>query len=145
MNFKAPDQLHISSFLFCRNSKHEILLEKVAKDFEGYAAGKWIIPGVVLKFGEHPDEAAERIFTQELEIAERPLTLRQLQSHLDRGGHWDLIYIYECNPISESELVKPAKGIEKLEYHDPQKLPKPLGYGVKDLVEAEKKPGKTFR
>jgi len=69
-DFKAPDQLHVSAFVFIKNKKGEILLEKVAKDFEGPAAGKWIIPGVILKFGEHPDEAARRVFVEELEIKE---------------------------------------------------------------------------
>ena len=143
-NLRAPDQLHISSFLFVRNKQKKILLEKVAKDFEGSAAGKWIIPGVILKFGEHADEAAKRIFTEELEIPLRPLRLHQIQSHLDHGDHWDLIFIYECDPIAASRLAKPAKGIEKLEYHDPRRLPKPLGYGLKDLLVAEKIRGKTF-
>ncbi|MCZ6613877.1 MAG: NUDIX hydrolase [Thaumarchaeota archaeon] len=144
-DFNAPDQLHVSSFVFIRNKKGEILLEKIAKDFEGPAAGKWVIPGLVLKFGEHPDEGAKRVFVEELEIKARPFRFYQNQSHLETNGHWDILYIYESDAIPESQLRKPAKGIDKFQYYNPAKLPKPLGYGIKDILMAEKKPGKTFK
>ena len=49
------------------------MVEKVSKDAGGYAAGKYYIPGVALKFGEHPVEAGHRILTEELEVEDREI------------------------------------------------------------------------
>ena len=51
-----------------QNDDGHVMVEKVSKDANSYAAGKYYIPGVAMHFGEHPEEAGHRILTEELEV-----------------------------------------------------------------------------
>ena len=46
----------VQAQLINRNLEGHILVEKVSKDAGTYSAGKYYIPGVAMKFGEHPEE-----------------------------------------------------------------------------------------
>jgi ADP-ribose pyrophosphatase YjhB (NUDIX family) len=104
----------ISTFLVLRG-KGGVLVGKMTKPdiwvekfFVGptfapqYASsGKWILPASHLKYGEHPDDAAKRVLTEQLELRGVKLALSDVQSHLSQdpndpeAAHWDLCFIYE--------------------------------------------------
>jgi ADP-ribose pyrophosphatase YjhB (NUDIX family) len=65
------------------------------------SSGKWILPASHLKYGEKPDDAAERILREQLGLSGVKLSLRQVQSHLSQdpndseAAHWDICFVYE--------------------------------------------------
>ena len=83
IDYNEKDLVLLQVQLINKNKDGHIMVEKVAKDADSYASGKYYIPGVAMKFGEHPEEAGHRILTEELEVKDREITLIGTQSHFD--------------------------------------------------------------
>ena len=147
IDYNERDLLMVQAQLINRNSEGHTLVEKVSKDAGTYSAGKYYIPGVAMKFGEHPEEAGHRVLTEELEIADREIKLVGTQSHWnDEKNHWYLLYLFETvEPISQEEMDNPCEGIDELLYLN---LEDATGenstQGLRDIREAMKIPGKTY-
>ena len=80
IDYKTTDLVMMQAQLVNRNPEGNVMVEKVSKDAGTYSAGKYYIPGVAMKFGEHPEEAGHRVLTEELEIADREIVLVSTQS-----------------------------------------------------------------
>ena len=147
IDYNAKDLVLLQAQLINKNEDGHIMVEKVANDTDSYAAGKYYIPGVAMKFGEHPEEAGHRVLTEELEIADREIKLVDTQSHWnDEKNHWYLLYLFETvEPISQEEMDNPCEGIDELLYLN---LEEATGenstQGLRDIREAMKVPGKTY-
>ena len=147
IDYNERDLLMVQAQLINRNSEGHVLVEKVSKDAGTYSAGKYYIPGVAMKFGEHPEEAGHRVLTEELEISDREINLVGTQSHWnDEKNHWYLLYLFETvEPISQEEMDNPCEGIDELLYLN---LENATGenstQGLRDIREAMKVPGKTY-
>ena len=147
IDYNERDLLMVQAQLINRNSEGHVLVEKVSKDAGTYSAGKYYIPGVAMKFGEHPEEAGHRVLTEELEIADREIVLVGTQSHWnDEKNHWYLLYLFETvEPISQEEMDNPCEGIDELLYLN---LEDATGenstQGLRDIREAMKVPSKTY-
>ena len=147
IDYNERDLLMVQAQLINRNSEGHLLVEKVSKDAGTYSAGKYYIPGVAMKFGEHPEEAGHRVLTEELEISDREINLVGTQSHWnDEKNHWYLLYLFETvEPISQEEMDNPCEGIDELLYLN---LEDATGenstQGLRDIREAMKLPGKTY-
>ena len=147
IDYNERDLLMVQAQLINRNSEGHVLVEKVSKDAGTYSAGKYYIPGVAMKFGEHPEEAGHRVLTEELEISDREINLVGTQSHWnDEKNHWYLLYLFETVvPISQEEMDNPCEGIDELLYLN---LENATGenstQGLRDIREAMKVPGKTY-
>ena len=147
IDYNERDLLMVQAQLINRNSEGHLLVEKVSKDAGTYSAGKYYIPGVAMKFGEHPEEAGHRVLTEELEISDREINLVGTQSHWnDEKNHWYLLYLFETvEPISQGEMDNPCEGIDELLYLN---LENATGenstQGLRDIREAMKVPGKTY-
>ena len=147
IDYNKRDLLMVQAQLINRNSEGHVLVEKVSKDAGTYSAGKYYIPGVAMKFGEHPEEAGHRVLTEELEISDREINLVGTQSHWnDEKNHWYLLYLFETvEPISQEEMDNPCEGIDELLYLN---LEDATGenstQGLRDISEAMKLPGKTY-
>ena len=147
IDYNERDLLMVQAQLINRNSEGHVLVEKVSKDAGTYSAGKYYIPGVAMKFGEHPEEAGHRVLTEELEISDREINLVGTQSHWnDEKNHWYLLYLFETvEPISQGEMDNPCEGIDELLYLN---LEEATGenstQGLRDIREAMKIPGKTY-
>ena len=147
IDYNERDLLMVQAQLINRNSEGHVLVEKVSKDAGTYSAGKYYIPGVAMKFGEHPEEAGHRVLTEELEISDREINLVGTQSHWnDEKNHWYLLYLFETvEPISQEEMDNPCEGIDELLYLN---LEDATGenstQGLRDIREAMKVPGKTY-
>jgi ADP-ribose pyrophosphatase YjhB (NUDIX family) len=67
------------------------------------ASGKWLLPASHLKFGESPDECAQRILKEQLLVGRGSCTLMGIQSHVSgdpsdiEKAHWDLCIIYRAS------------------------------------------------
>ena len=103
----------LSSFLVLRG-KGGILVGKMAKPGiwsekflvpEPYAgnavnSGKWVLPAAHLLFGESPNDAANRILTDQIQVKKTKLSLLEVQSHLSEdpsdpeGAHWDVCFVH---------------------------------------------------
>jgi ADP-ribose pyrophosphatase YjhB (NUDIX family) len=74
------------------------------------ASGKWLLPASHLKFGESPDECAQRILREQLLVEVQALKLAGIQSHLSgepaspEDAHWDLCIIYEATVPEPSSV-----------------------------------------
>ena len=100
-----------------------------------------------MKFGEHPEEAGHRVLTEELEIADREISLVDTQSHWnDEKKHWYLLYLFETvEPISQEEMDNPCEGIEELLYLNLEDATEENStQGLRDIREAMKVSGKTY-
>ena len=76
------------------------------------ASGKWMLPASHLKFGESPDESAQRIIRDQLLVEVQSLKLAGIQSHLSgepadlENNHWDLCIVYKATVPEPSSLPK---------------------------------------
>ena len=147
IDYNQRDLLMVQAQLINCNSEGHVLVEKVSKNAGTYSAGKYYIPGVAMKFGEHPEEAGHRVLTEELEIDDREIALVGTQSHWnDVKNHWYLLYLFETvQPISQEEIDNPCEGIDELLYLNLEDATEENStQGLRDICEAMKIPGKTY-
>jgi len=147
IDYNEKDLVLLQVQLINKNKDGHIMVEKVAKDADSYASGKYYIPGVAMKFGEHPEEAGHRILTEELEVKDREITLIGTQSHFDEEkDRWYVLFLFETNqPLTEEEMNNPCEGIDELLYLDLEIANSENStQGLKDIREAMKVPGKTY-
>jgi len=147
IDYNAENLILLQAQLINRNDKGHVLVEKIPADSGTYSAGKYYIPGVAMKFGEHPEEAGHRILTEELEIADRKISLIGSQSHDDdERKRWYVLFLFETNePVTKKEMDNPCEGIDELLYFDLEKATSDNStQGLLDIREALKNPGKTY-
>ena len=147
IDYNAEDLVLLQAQLINKNENGLVMVEKVSKDADSYAAGKYYIPGVAMHFGEHPEEAGHRILTEELEVDDRDITLIGSQSHYDEEkSRWYVLFLFETNePLTSEEMKNPSDGIDELLYLDLEEgNTENSTQGLKDIREAMKIPGKTY-
>lgn len=115
LQFDAPqDQtLHVSAFLLAKRGGKLALVK--AKDYKGDPA--WMLPAVLLRYGESPADAAARVAKQRLGVARAKPKLRAVESfdgaHDGSGGHWDLAFVYE---VAGPAKLKAGPEAEEAQY-----------------------------
>lgn len=147
IDYDASDLVMMQVQLLNRDNEGRVMVEKISADYSSASAGKYYIPGVAMKFGEHPEEAGHRILTEELEIKNREIKLIGSQSHWnDEKKHWYLLFHFETTePLSESEMANPCEGIDELLYLNLEDGTKENAtQGLLDIREAMRKPGRTY-
>ena len=118
-----PGGFCISSFVIARK-KDSVLLCKIAQpeiwderwslnlDYPERWKGRWQIPSSYLKFGEHPDSAAERVVKDQLQARSTKLSRSLVKSFAAESSsvagqtHWALCFIYEAS-LSEDPKLQP--------------------------------------
>ncbi len=147
IDYDAKDLVLLQAQLINKNENDHIMVEKVSKDADSYAAGKYYIPGVAMKFGEHPEEAGHRIITEELELEDREIKLVGTQSHYDEERQrWYVLFLFETTePLTDKEIKSPCQGIDELLYLDLNMANSENStQGLRDIREAMKVSGKTY-
>ena len=147
VNYDAENLVMLQAQLVNRDYVGRVMVEKVSKDSQSYAAGKHYIPGVAMKFGEHPVEAGHRILTEELEVEDREIRYVSTQSHWnDERKHWYVLFIFETvDPLTEEEMKNTCDGIDELVYFDLDDATiENSTQGLIDIREAMRNPGKTY-
>ena len=147
VNYDAENLVMLQAQLVNRDYVGRVMVEKVSKDSQSYAAGKYYIPGVAMKFGEHPVEAGHRILTEELEVEDREIRYVSTQSHWnDERKHWYVLFIFETvDPLTEEEMKNTCDGIDELVYFDLEDATiENSTQGLIDIREAMRNPGKTY-
>jgi len=147
VNYDAENLVMLQAQLVNRDYVGRVMVEKVSKDSQSYAAGKHYIPGVAMKFGEHPVEAGHRILTEELEVEDREIRYVSTQSHWnDERKHWYVLFLFETvDPLTEEEMKNTCDGIDELVYFDLEDATiENSTQGLIDIREAMRNPGKTY-
>ena len=147
INYDEENLVMLQAQLINKDYVGKIMVEKVSKDAESYAAGKYYIPGVAVNFGEHPVEAGHRILTEELEVKDREIKYVSTQSHWnDERKHWYVLFIFETlEPLTEEEMKNTCDGIDELVYIDLEDATiENATQGLIDIREAMRNPSKTY-
>ena len=147
INYDEENLVMLQAQLVNRDYVGKVMVEKVSKDAESYAAGKYYIPGVAINFGEHPVEAGHRILTEELEVKDREIKYISTQSHWnDERKHWYVLFIFETlEPLTEEEMKNTCDGIDELVYIDLEDATiENATQGLIDIREAMRNPSKTY-
>ena len=147
VDYDAENLVMLQAQLINKDYVGRVMVEKVSKDAQSYAAGKHYIPGVAMKFGEHPVEAGHRILTEELEVEDREIRYVSTQSHWnDERKHWYVLFLFETvDPLTEEEMKNTCDGIDELVYFDLEDATiEDTTQGLIDIREAMRNPGKTY-
>ena len=147
INYDEENLVMLQAQLINKDYVGKVMVEKVSKDAESYAAGKYYIPGVAVNFGEHPVEAGHRILTEELEVNDREIKYVSTQSHWnDERKHWYVLFIFETlEPLTEEEMKNTCEGIDELVYIDLEDATtENATQGLIDIREAMRNPSKTY-
>lgn len=147
IDYDTADLVMMQAQMINRDAEGRVMVEKISGDYPTASAGKYFIPGVAMKFGEHPEEAGHRILTEELEVEDREIRLTGSQSHWnDEKNHWYLLFLFETvEPLSDAEMASPCEGIEKLLYLDVEDATEENAtHGLLDIREAMRNPGQTY-
>ena len=147
INYDEENLVMLQAQLINKDYVGKVMVEKVSKDAESYAAGKYYIPGVAVNFGEHPVEAGHRILTEELEVKDREIKYISTQSHWnDERKHWYVLFIFETlEPLTEEEMKNTCDGIDELVYIDLEDATiENSTQGLIDIREAMRNPSKTY-
>lgn len=86
--------LHISSFVLSKRGNSILLVKAGPEHFLEFRRKKWLLPGAVLKVGEHPEDAAFRVLRDQLGLSRVKARFLNLQSH--KAEHWDLCFLFEA-------------------------------------------------
>lgn len=95
----SPENLHISSFVVVKGAGRDdsaLFLRAGDKHPLSFRRGKFLLPAVILKYGEKPREGAKRALRDQLNSAdgvEEPEFLT-MQSYL--GAHWDIVFVFQA-------------------------------------------------
>ena len=147
VDYDAENLVMLQAQLINKDYVGRVMVEKVSKDAQSYAAGKHYIPGVAMKFGEHPVEAGHRILTEELEVEDREIRYVSTQSHWnDERKHWYVLFLFETvDPLTEEAMKNTCDGIDELVYFDLEDATiENSTQGLIDIREAMRNPGKTY-
>ena len=147
VDYDAENLVMLQAQLINKDYVGRVMVEKVSKDAKIYDAGKHYIPGVAMKFGEHPVEAGHRILTEELEVEDREIRYVSTQSHWnDERKHWYVLFLFETvDPLTEEEMKNTCDGIDELVYFDLEDATiENSTQGLIDIREAMRNPGKTY-
>ena len=147
VDYDAENLVMLQAQLINKDYVGRVMVEKVSKDAQSYAAGKHYIPGVAMKFGEHPVEAGHRILTEELEVEDREIRYVSTQSHWnDERKHWYVLFLFETvDPLTEEEMKNTCDGIDELVYFDLEDATiENSTQGLIDIREAMRNPSKTY-
>ena len=101
--------------------------------------GKWLLPACHLKYGEHPDKAAERVMEEMLGLKEYSLSSGQVQSHLTKDEevagtrHWDICFVYSASSSAQQIPKKPW--FQEISFRDLETLrPSEIGRSQADVL-----------
>ena len=143
VNHSVDDLMVVQSQILNRDSNGKVMVEKLPST--DHSRGGFHIPGIMLKYGEHPEDGAHRALTEELEVADRPVRLIDVQSHAGEKNSWYLIFLFESDPLSSEELSNPCQGIDELLHIDLNDTDASNSTsGVLDIKNAMATPGKTY-
>lgn len=103
-------------------TNNEVLLLKY-KDANKYDLQKgWFLPDDMLLEYEHPDEAADRIILEQLNLSNINPVLDHIESFKGKDSSWHLVFHYKAEINEQFDIVK-SDEIEEFDWFDRSELP----------------------
>lgn len=127
---QPEDVMHISSFVLARRGAQILLARRVKPE---RWAGKWVIPGAIINYGEDPGAAALRVVREQVGAAATVLKLLDVQSYGSR--HWDMCFVFQADIPGVGKL---GGDFDKADYFDLDKLPLELREDHKEVLDMAK-------
>jgi len=127
---QPEEVMHISSFVLVRKGAQLLLARRVKPE---RWAGKWVIPGSIINYGEDPGAAAIRIVREQLGATATVLKLLDVQSYGEK--HWDMCFLFHADVTSVGKL---GGDFDKADYFDLAKLPPELREDHREVLEMAK-------
>ena len=101
---------------------NEVLLLKY-KDENKYDHQKgWFLPDDLLQEFEHPDEAADRILLEQLNLSNINPSLDHIESFKGKDSSWHLVFHYKAEINNYTDIVK-SDEIAEFDWFDLSELP----------------------
>jgi len=119
--------VHVSSFVVVKNGARILLAKRLRPES---TAGKWVLPAVVINYGEDPRAAASRVVKEQLGVESTKASLIDVQSYGDR--HWDICFVYRVDVPGIGSI---SGDIEKVEYFDLGGLPPELRSDHREVID----------
>jgi len=124
---QPEDFTHISSFAFLRKGGEMLLLRRIRPE---RWAGKWVIPGSVLLYGEDPAAGAKRALREQAGAEATEVKLLDVQSYGDR--HWDICFLYQAQLAG---APKPGQDFDSAQYFEVARMPPELREDHREVIE----------
>ncbi len=103
-------------------AQRKVLLVKY-KDSNKYDHQQGLfLPDDVIAHGEHPDDAATRILSEQLNLDGSEMKLHHIESFTGNDSSWHLVFHYEIYTENMS-LVDPSSEIQSAHWFSPEALP----------------------
>jgi len=118
---------HISSFALVLKGGKLLLIRRLLPE---RWAGKWVIPGAVILYGEDPAAGARRVVKEQLGAEAAGVRLVDVQSYGDK--HWDICFLYRAEI---PEVEKLGQDFDKAEYFELASLPAELRDDHKEVID----------
>jgi ADP-ribose pyrophosphatase YjhB (NUDIX family) len=118
---------HISTFALVQKGGKLLLIRRLQPE---RWAGKWVIPGAVILYGEDPAAAAGRVVKEQLGADATMVKLVDVQSWGDK--HWDICFVYRAEV---PEVEKLGQDFDKSEYFEFASLPAELREDHKEVID----------
>lgn len=102
--------------------KDKVLLCKY-KDANKYDHQKgWFLPDDLVRFDEHPSDAARRILNEQMSYITANLALGFIESFVGNDGSWHLIFHY-CQRVDALPEIMPTGEISEYKWFERYALP----------------------
>ncbi len=124
------EMVHISSFAIIKKG-NKLLLEKRLRP--EYSAGKWVIPGALINYGEDPLAGVKRVVKEQLGTDTKKAELIDVESYGDK--HWDICFVYRVEIPNVGTL---SPDVEKTDYSELRSLPPELRDDHKEVIDTLK-------
>ena len=101
---------------------NEVLLLKYKDENKYDHQAGWFLPDDLLKEFEHPDEAADRILLEQLNLSNINPALDHIESFKGKDSSWHLVFHYKAEINNYLDIVK-SDEISELDWFDLSELP----------------------
>lgn len=101
---------------------NEVLLLKYKDENKYDHQAGWFLPDDLLSEFEHPDEAADRILLEQLNLSNINPALDHIESFKGKDSSWHLVFHYKAEINNYLDIVK-SDEISELDWFDLSELP----------------------
>ncbi len=122
----GEEVVHISSFGIVERDRKVLLMKIIRPERH---AGKWLLPALVINYGENPLHAIGRVTQSSLGVAPKDVRILDVQSYGDK--HWDICFVYK---MELSGRIAHSPDVESVEYFDLAALPTALLEGHREVL-----------
>lgn len=102
--------------------KNEVLLVKYKNKNKYDHQSGWFLPDDLINEFEHPEDAANRILNEQLNLSGVKLKIENIESFQGNDKTWHLVFHYKTE-ITSKDLISKSDDVESSEWFALNKLP----------------------